>query len=185
MDASSLELQFNESLLNSLQSSKHSQASTLHVLQIITIGRDSLFVGGHRRSVRGTCDLQASLTWPVVGQPPGCQQPATTRSQAALADHKERLTSLHSLPVTELVRLAEVNPEVKLARVVVRRMAQDKVTSIISSKTLEVSLCSASLEGLIFLIWRHLEHFLLYSGAPLAAGQHTPIQEAYSNIRQY
>ena len=63
-----------------------------------------------------------------------------TRSQAALADHKERLTSLHSLPVTELVRLAEVNPEVKLARVVVRRMAQDKVTSIISSKTLEVSL---------------------------------------------
>ena len=103
-----------------------------------------------------------------------------TRSQAALADHKERLTSLHSLPVTELVRLAEVNPEVKLATVVVRRMAQDKVTSIISSKTLEVSLCSASLEGLIFLIWRHLEHFLLYSGAALAAGQHTPIQEAYS-----
>ena len=58
------------------------------------------------------------------------------RSQAALADHKERLTSLHSLPVTELVRLAEVNPEVKLARVVVRRMAKDKVTYIISSKTL-------------------------------------------------
>ena len=54
MDASSLELQgqlsrmqkqmmallhqfqINESLLNSLQSSKHSQASTLHVLQIIS-----------------------------------------------------------------------------------------------------------------------------------------------------
>ena len=40
--------------------------------------------------------------------------------------------------------------------------------------------CSASVEGLIFLIWRHLEHYLLYSGAALAAGQHTPIQEAYS-----
>ena len=96
------------------------------------------------------------------------------RSQTALADYKERLTSLQTLPVTELVRLAEVNPEVKLATVVVRRMAQDKVTSIISSKTLEVSLCSASLEGLIFLIWRHLEHNFLYSG------QHTPVQEDYS-----
>ena len=62
------------------------------------------------------------------------------RSQTALADYKERLTSLQSLPVTELVRLAEVNPEVKLATVVVRRMAQEKVPSIISSKTLEVSL---------------------------------------------
>ena len=75
-----------------------------------------------------------------------------TRSQCSLADYKERLTSLQSLPVTELVRLAEVNPEVKLATGVVRRLALDKVTSIISSKTLEVSLCSASVEGLHFLI---------------------------------
>ena len=33
-----------------------------------------------------------------------------SRSQTGLADYKERLNSLQSLPVTELVRLAEVSP---------------------------------------------------------------------------
>ena len=103
-----------------------------------------------------------------------------SRSQTGLADYKERLSSLQTLPVTELVRLAEVNPTEKLPTVLVRRMAQDKVTATISSKQREVELCGASVEGLTFLAWRHLEHFLLYSGAAAQAGQGTPIQEAYS-----
>ena len=103
-----------------------------------------------------------------------------SRSQTGLADYKERLNSLQSLPVTELVRLAEVSPTEKLPTVLVRRMAQDKVTSTISSKQREVELCGASVEGLTFLLWRHIEHYLLYSGAAAQAGQATPIQEAYS-----
>ena len=103
-----------------------------------------------------------------------------SRSQTGLADYKDRLSSLQTLPVTELVRLAEVNPTEKLPTVLVRRMAQDKVTATISSKQREVELCGASVEGLTFLAWRHLEHFLLYSGAAAQAGQGTPIQEAYS-----
>ena len=43
-----------------------------------------------------------------------------TRSNHALSDHKERLNSLQSLPVTELVRLADVNPTDKLPTVLVR-----------------------------------------------------------------
>ena len=46
-----------------------------------------------------------------------------SRSQNSLADYKERLNSLQSLPVTELVRLAEVNPTEKLPTLVVRRLA--------------------------------------------------------------
>ena len=103
-----------------------------------------------------------------------------SRSQTGLADYKERLNSLQSLPVTELVRLAEVIPTEKLPTVLVRRMAQEKVTATISSKQREVELCGASVEGLSFLVWRHLEHYLLYSGAAAQAGQGTPIQEAYS-----
>ena len=107
------------------------------------------------------------------------------RSQTALADYKERLTSLQTLPVTELVRLAGVSPDgPKLATVVVRRMAQEKVAATIASKSREVALCCASVEALSFLVWRHLEHFLLYSGAA-GAGAGTAIQEAYSKHVTY
>ena len=93
-----------------------------------------------------------------------------SRSQTGLADYKERLNSLQSLPVTELVRLAEVSPTEKLPTVLVRRMAQDKVTATISSKTSEVGLCAGIVEGLAFLTWRHLEHYLLYSAAAQSVG---------------
>ena len=49
-----------------------------------------------------------------------------------------------------------------------------------SSLHLQVSLCTASVEGLVFLVWRHLEHFLLYSSAAAAAGPGTPFQAAYT-----
>ena len=48
-----------------------------------------------------------------------------------------------------------------------------------------MSLCATSLEALTFLVWRHLEHYLLYSGAASQAGQHTPIQQAYSQHVNY
>ena len=66
-----------------------------------------------------------------------------------------------------------------------RRLAHEKVTAGISSKTREVSLCASSVEALTFLVWRHLEHYLLYSGAASQIGQHTPIQEAYSRHVSY
>ena len=103
-----------------------------------------------------------------------------SRSQNSLADYKERLNSLQSLPVTELVRLAEVDPTDKLPTVVVRRMASDKLTTTISNKTREVGLCAGIVEGLTFLVWRHLEHYLLYSSAAQSAGSTNPLHQTFN-----
>merc|ERR1712059_5619 len=102
------------------------------------------------------------------------------RSHASLVESQERQSSLQSLPLTELVSLAQVSPSDKMPTVVVRKLAQDKVTKAISSKEEEVSLCVGAVEGLSFLIWRHLEHFLLYSTAAETAGPSTPYQQAFS-----
>jgi hypothetical protein len=59
-------------------------------------------------------------------------------------------------------------------------MANEKLSSTISSKTREVSLCAGTVEGLTFLVWRHLEHYLLYSTAATTAGPVTPFQQAFS-----
>merc|ERR1712179_212846 len=85
------------------------------------------------------------------------------RSQTSLSDHQSRLTTIQSQPITELVRLAEISTTDKLP-----------------SKTREVSLCAGTLEGLTFLVWRHLEHYLLYSTAASSAGPVTPFQQAFS-----
>lgn len=92
------------------------------------------------------------------------------RSQSSLSEFQERSNSLQSIPISELVRLAELNPTDKLPTVVVRKLAHDKLTATISSKTREVGLCVGIVEGLTFLIWRHLEHYLLYSAAAQSVG---------------
>ena len=102
------------------------------------------------------------------------------RSQSSLTEYQERLTSLQSLPISELVRLAEVDPTDKLPTVVVRRMASDKLTTTISNKTREVGLCAGIVEGLTFLVWRHLEHYLLYSSAAQAAGTTNPLHQTFN-----
>jgi len=102
------------------------------------------------------------------------------RSQGSLSDSKDKLTSLHSLPHSEMVSLAEVSHTDKLPASVVRKLAQDKVTGAISVKNQEVTLCVEAIEGLAFLVWRHLEHFLLYSTAAESVGPSTPFQQAFS-----
>jgi len=59
-------------------------------------------------------------------------------------------------------------------------MASEKLSTTISSKMREVSLCAGTVEGLTFLVWRHLEHYLLYSNAATTAGPVTPFQHAFS-----
>ena len=102
------------------------------------------------------------------------------RSQSSLTEYQERLTSLQSLPISELVRLAEVDPTDKLPTVVVRRLASDKLTTTISNKTREVGLCAGIVEGLTFLVWRHLEHYLLYSSAAQSAGSTNPLHQTFN-----
>ena len=63
-----------------------------------------------------------------------------------------------------------------------RKMAQDACTSAISDREAEVSLCCGAVEGLPFLLWRHLEHFMLYTSAATTVGPNTPFQSAYSRL---
>ena len=38
----------------------------------------------------------------------------------------------------------------------VRKLSNEKLSGTVSSKTREVSLCAGTVEGLTFLVWRHL-----------------------------
>ena len=102
------------------------------------------------------------------------------RSQTSLTDFEARLATVHTLPVTELIRVAEINSTEKIPTVIARKMANDKISSTICSKSREVTLCAGALEGLMFLVWRHLEHFLLYSNAANTLGPSTPFQQAFN-----
>ena len=57
-----------------------------------------------------------------------------------------------------------------------RRLAGSRLECMAASQRSELRLAAMSLESLAFLIWRHLEHFLLYSSAALAATPATPYQ---------
>lgn len=46
----------------------------------------------------------------------------------------------------------EVSPTDKLPAASIRKLAQDQVTSTITGKEAEVSLCGAAVEGLVFLL---------------------------------
>ena len=59
-----------------------------------------------------------------------------------------------------------------------RRLARAALESQQAGRAREVELANSALEGLAFLLWRHLEHFLLYSGAAGRAGPATPFQQA-------
>jgi len=102
------------------------------------------------------------------------------RSQQALLESQERLSSLPSLPLTELSSLACVSPSDKLPTSTVRKLAGEKVSQAVAGRGKEVSLCLRGVEGLSFLVLRHLEHFLLYSTAAESAGPSTPYQQAVS-----
>jgi hypothetical protein len=62
----------------------------------------------------------------------------------------------------------------------VRRLAGARLQEVTTSRREELLLAAVSLESLTFLIWRHLEHFLLYSSAALAAPPVTPYQVTLS-----
>jgi hypothetical protein len=63
-----------------------------------------------------------------------------------------------------------------LAGQTVRRLAGARLQAVLAGRRKELLLAAVSLESLVFLIWRHLEHFLLYSSAALAATPATPYQ---------
>ena len=196
------QFQLTDSLVTALQNSNQPKgpSPTLMVLQIlsnVTSFARSLVVSSSPSPRSTRLIVSPSLLEATEGlsEGPVSSRPASlgllivttrtvaaqlARSQSSLSDHQSRLDTIQSLPITELVRLAEISTNDKLPTVVVRKMANEKVSATISSKTREVSLCAGTLEGLTFLVWRHLEHYLLYSTAATSAGPVTPFQQAFS-----
>jgi len=103
-------------------------------------------------------------------------------SKARLVEGKDRLAALPSLPLTELTAMAQVSPTEKMPAASIRKLAQERTASSVSTMESEVKLCTATVEGLSFLLWRHLEHFLLYTSAATTSGPGTPFQAAFNRL---
>ena len=90
----------------------------------------------------------------------------------------------------------QVSPTEKMPAASIRKLAQERTASSVSTMESEVKLCTATVEGLSFLLWRHLEHFLLYtrlalsftliesvsSSAATTSGPGTPFQAAFNRL---
>ena len=63
-------------------------------------------------------------------------------------------------------KFAQVSPTEKMPAASIRKLAQERTASSVSTMESEVKLCTTTVEGLAFLLWRHLEHFLLYTRLP-------------------
>merc|ERR1719210_1204578 len=64
----------------------------------------------------------------------------------------------------------------------IRKLAQERTASSVTTLEAEVKLCTSTVEGLAFLLWRHLEHFLLYTSAATTSGPATPFQAAFNRL---
>merc|ERR1712107_39497 len=135
------------------------QESCLYIqpqLAVLQVGGVPKYGGGH-----GGPSLEpSSFSWTPrhlrseTGQAAGSQQ-------SKLVETKDRLTALPSLPLTELTAMAQVSPSEKMPAAAIRKLAQERTASSVTTLEAEVKLCTSTVEGLAFLLWRHLEHFLL------------------------
>jgi len=106
------------------------------------------------------------------------------KGQASLNELKEKEKGLSACPSSELASLAQIDPARKLPGVTVRRLAAAKLESIIAEKQLVVQLSSETLESMGFLLWRHLEHYLLFSSAAVNSAPSTPYQATVRRLNE-
>ena len=64
-----------------------------------------------------------------------------------------------------------------------RRLAGAKLSTQIHEEQLAVQLSAEAVEALAFLLWRHLEHYLLYSSTATAVTPDTPYQVFIENLQ--
>jgi len=107
-----------------------------------------------------------------------------SRSQVELHELKEKESSLPTFPTSELAVLAGVNTAQKLPGIAIRQLAAARLDGVITDKQLDVQLSAETVESLTFLMWRHLEHYLLYSSAALTASPATPYQATVRRLNE-
>ena len=84
-------------------------------------------------------------------------------------------------PINEI---SKVNPKLLYLGLVLRKLAGAKISTSITEKQLEVQLSAEAVEALGFLMWRHLEHYLLYSSTASAATPDTPYQATLRRLNE-
>jgi len=107
-----------------------------------------------------------------------------SKAQAGLNELKDKEKNLASFSTSELVHIASINPVEKLPGLVLRKLAGAKISTSITEKQLEVQLSAEAVEALGFLMWRHLEHYLLYSSTASAATPDTPYQATLRRLNE-
>ena len=65
-----------------------------------------------------------------------------------------------------------------------RKLAGARLSASIGEKQLEVQLAAETVEALGFLLWRHLEHYLLYSNPASTATPDTPYQATLRRLNE-
>ena len=65
-----------------------------------------------------------------------------------------------------------------------RKLAGARLAASIGEKQLEVQLAAETVEALGFLLWRHLEHYLLYSSPASAATPDSPYQATLRRLNE-
>ena len=65
-----------------------------------------------------------------------------------------------------------------------RKLAGARLAASIGEKQLEVQLAAETVEALGFLLWRHLEHYLLYSNPASTATPGTPYQATLRRLNE-
>ena len=73
----------------------------------------------------------------------------------------------------------------RLAGITIRQLAAGKLEAAIADKQLDVQLSAETVESLSFLLWRHVEHYLMFSSAALASTPSTPYQVEFFRFSEF
>merc|ERR1719427_130170 len=108
-----------------------------------------------------------------------------SKAQVTLNELKDKEKNISSFSTQELVSLAGTNPGEKLPGLILRKIVATKLGSCISEKELEVTLSAETVEALSFLLWRLLEHYLLYStSAAVSSSTDSPYQTTLKRLNE-
>ncbi|XP_040581995.1 nuclear pore complex protein Nup205 [Lepeophtheirus salmonis] len=98
-------------------------------------------------------------------------------AHSSLTDLQDKLSSIQHLSSAELAIL--LGSKESIGKSMDKRLlASRKIKASIKNKEHEITLAGIAIEGASLLIWRHLEHFLLYA----CKNQDTPYQKAVKRL---
>lgn len=102
------------------------------------------------------------------------------KSDSSRSELMENIRQINHLSSGELNSFLPSNFGDRLSSSERRALAVRKMEEMTLAKEKEMSLAGSAVENAVFLLWRHLEHFILVEGATDV----TPYQKAYKNVHE-